>query len=135
MLSLSDSTNSPRVQYCINLRCRATLLSQSSVHYCSTCKPPIFLLPLFCSTGLIGHSDDGHFHVHLHSCVIGNRRSSSHTQRAFQVLSPVYTCVTRFPRGQVNCKEKKMLFCFFVVKLVGLFPLRAEHVDKVLSSC
>ena len=69
----------------------------------------------------------------------------THSKRASGTFTRVHVChpcVTRF-QGQrrkfstrtSQLRRKKMLFCFFVVKLVGLFPLRVEHVDRVLSSC
>ena len=78
---------------------------------------------------IIGHSDDGHFHVHLHSCVIGNRRSSSHTQRAFQVLSPVYTCVTRvspvFHEDKSTAKKKNVVL-FFCCEIGGFISSQSR---------
>ena len=79
-----------------------------------------------------------HFHV-LHSCVIGNRLSlvSVHTLNAR--FSYLHLCRRVSPVSKGNGESSQLprtkMFCFFVVKLVGLFPLIAEHIDKVLSSC
>ena len=117
-------------------------LNNGSDIYCSACSPLVWdnlglfhvymyrmQFPSMCTcTGiqpLIAGSYYRHIHVHLHSCVSGNRQSSSHTQLALQVLSPVHTCVTRVspvskgngessPRGQSQLPRKKKLLCLLL---------------------